>query len=156
MKSIAIAVVAFIALVVALFTFYPKQVKQTPVAKSPSVNTTNSDAVETREDSPYIEYSPGVLERTADKKRVLFFYANWCPVCKPLDQDLTKNPNVIPQGVVIIRVNFNDTSTDKDEEALAAKYGVTYQHTFVQIDKNGDAVTIWNGGGLNETLSKIK
>jgi hypothetical protein len=57
--------------------------------------------------------------------------------------------------VTIIRVNYNDSDTDPAEEALADEYGVTYQHTFVQIDENGNEVAKWNGGEIEELLERI-
>ncbi len=104
----------------------------------------------------YIPFSKGVLDTVTDKKRVLFFYANWCPTCKPADEDFTNKVNNIPQDVVIVRVNYNDTDTDQDEKDLAKKYGITYQHTYVQIDAAGNEVKKWNGGKLEELLVNIK
>lgn len=90
---------------------------------------------------------------TADKI-VLFFYASWCPTCRPIDTEFKSGK--IPDGIEIYRVNYNDPETDEDEKALAQKYGITYQHTFVQVDKNGNEITKWNGGGLDKLLSSIK
>lgn len=104
----------------------------------------------------YIKYSKSTLTQYAKQKRVLFFYANWCPTCKPINEEFTNNSANIPEGVVIIRVNYNDDETDKDEEALAKKYGITYQHTFVQIDENGEVIERWNGGGLEELIQNLK
>jgi thioredoxin 1 len=92
---------------------------------------------------------------TADKI-VLFFYADWCPTCRPIDMEFKDNIPKIPAGIEIYRVNYNDQDTDEQEKALAKKYGVTYQHTFVQIDKDGNEITKWNGGGLEKLLSSIK
>jgi thiol-disulfide isomerase/thioredoxin len=91
-----------------------------------------------------------------DKKIVYFFFANWCSTCIPADKEISENINNIPNGVKIIRVNYNDTDTSDEEEALAQKYGITYQHTFVQVDENGNVISKWNGGGLSNILSKIK
>lgn len=104
----------------------------------------------------YVPFTKGVLDTAKDKKRVLFFYANWCPTCKPADEDFTNNVNNIPQNVVIVRVNYNDSDTDQDEKDLAKKYGITYQHTYVQIDTAGNEVKKWNGGKLEELLENIK
>jgi len=106
--------------------------------------------------SKYVTYSPSALSDNADKKRVLFFYASWCPTCKPADADFSAHADQIPDGVAVIRVNYNDPETDDDEKALAQKYGVTYQHTYVQIDSQGNPVTKWNGGQLKELLASIK
>lgn len=72
-----------------------------------------------------------------DKVVVLYFFANWCPICIkefPIMQsafnELTTNQ------VVGFRVNYNDNQTDADEKALAREHGVAYQHTKVLL-KNG-------------------
>lgn len=104
----------------------------------------------------YVEYGPGVLEGSKATKRVLFFYASWCPNCKPADAEFRDRMSEIPAGATVIRVNYSDPSTDQAEKDLATKYGVTYQHTFVQIDQDGNAVTKWNGGKLAELQKNIK
>jgi thioredoxin 1 len=103
----------------------------------------------------YSPYSSGVLEENKDKRRILFFYANWCPTCKPADKSFTENISNIPEGIVVIRVNYNDPDTDSEEEELAKKYEVTYQHTFVEIDGEGKAVQRWNGGNFEDFLSNL-
>ena len=118
--------------------------------------TKQDDAMMKKEDSRYVEYSKGVLDGSANKRRVLYFYANWCPTCKPANEDFTKNSNKIPEDMVVIRVNYNDTNTDQEEKDLAKKYAITYQHTFVQIDGLGKEVTKWNGGKTDDLLTNIK
>ena len=77
----------------------------------------------------------------SDKLVVLYFYANWCPICK----EETKNSlypafsELTTDRVVGIRVNYKDSDTDKDEEALARQFGIAYQHTKVFV-KNGKQV----------------
>lgn len=104
----------------------------------------------------YIVYSKSALDQAANKKRVLYFYANWCPICRPIDKEFSANMDKIPDGVVVIRVNYNDSDTDAEEKNLANRYGITYQHTFVQIDAAGNKIALWNGGGLTELLTNIK
>jgi len=106
--------------------------------------------------SRYIEYSKGAYDQAANKRRVLYFYATWCPSCKVANEDFTANPNKIPGGVVVIRTNYNDPNTDQEEKDLAKKYGITYQHTFVQIDEQGKELTKWNGGKTDELVANIK
>ena len=107
-------------------------------------------------DSRYVEYSKTALEKAATDRRVLFFYASWCPTCRPADANFKENISKIPQDVTVIRVNYNDPETDQEEKDLAKKYGITYQHTFIQIDSTGEEVTKWNGGQIDELLSNIK
>lgn len=106
--------------------------------------------------SRYVEYSKAALDQAATNRRVLYFYANWCPICKPADADFRANSSKIPTDVTVIRMNYNDTDTDQEEKDLAKKYAITYQHTFVQIDGQGKEVTKWNGGKTDELLANIK
>lgn len=106
--------------------------------------------------SRYVEYSKAALDQAATNRRVLYFYANWCPICKPADADFKANSSKIPTDVTVIRVNYNDSDTDQEEKDLAKKYGIIYQHTFVQVDANGKEITKWNGGAIEKLLSSIK
>ena len=93
-----------------------------------------------KESNKYIEYvNPETLE-TKSSKVVLYFFANWCPTCIPVDKEFKANEDKIPEGVTVIRVNYNDPDTDSNEKALSKKYGITYQHTFVQIDEKGNVL----------------
>ncbi|MBI4097237.1 MAG: thioredoxin family protein [Candidatus Levybacteria bacterium] len=104
----------------------------------------------------YVEYTKTVLDQSATHRRVLYFYANWCPICKPADANFKANVGKIPEDVTVIRINYNDSDTDQEEKDLAKKYGITYQHTFVQIDGQGKEVTKWNGGQTDELVANIK
>ena len=106
--------------------------------------------------SRYLDYSKTVLDQPADKRRILYFYATWCPSCKVANEDFLANPDKIPEDVVVIRTNYNDPNTDQEEKDLAKKYGITYQHTFVQIDAQGNEITKWNGGQTDELVANIK
>ncbi|MEK7581287.1 MAG: thioredoxin family protein [Patescibacteria group bacterium] len=108
------------------------------------------------DNSRYAQYSKSALDSAANTRRVLFFYASWCPTCKPADANFTQNVSKIPEDVTLVRVNYNDPETDQEEKDLAKKYGITYQHTFVQIDSAGKEVAKWNGGQIEELLSNIK
>jgi thiol:disulfide interchange protein len=112
-------------------------------------------ALDSTNSGSYVDYTPEALDAATTQRRILYFYANWCPTCRPVDQELTKRTSEIPEGVQIIRVNYNDTDTDNAEKALAEQYGITYQHTFVEIDQEGREVQKWNGGGLDEILSRL-
>jgi len=106
--------------------------------------------------SQYVEYLKTALDNASTSRRVLFFYASWCPTCRQADLNFKENESKIPEDVTIIRVNYNDSETDQEEKDLAKKYGVTYQHTFVQIDGEGKEITKWNGGQINELQTNIK
>ncbi len=77
------------------------------------------------------DYSPEKLALAKNGKVLLFFHASWCPICRGLDAEAAANANIVPDGVTILKVDY-DTAT-----ALKQKYGVTVQHTFVQVDASG-------------------
>lgn len=126
------------------------------VSDEPIILKENSDEIAVEEVGHYRVYSPEVFLETDDRKRVLFFYASWCPTCKPADEDFRENMEKIPSDTIVIRVNYNDNETDQNEKDLAQRYGVTYQHTFVQIDADGNEITKWNGGDTDELVSHIQ
>jgi thiol-disulfide isomerase/thioredoxin len=80
-----------------------------------------------------------VMLATATHDVVLFFRAGWCPTCRAVDSDIKANLSKIPSSLAILDVNYDNSS------ALKQKYGVTYQHTFVQVDKDGNLIKKWSG-----------
>lgn len=100
----------------------------------------------------YKTYSPDTAraEQAAGHKVVLFFHADWCPFCVEADKQFKAKLDQIPKGVTVLKTNY-DTET-----ALKKKYVVTYQHTFVQIDANGNLVSKWNGGDVDSLTKYLK
>jgi len=94
----------------------------------------------------YQAYNPEKIALAESEKVVLFFHASWCPSCRAINTDIENNLNNIPAKLNILKVDY-----DKETE-LKKKYGVTYQHTFVQVDKDGNLIKKWSGG---QTLSSI-
>lgn len=130
--------------------------KKDETVMEPTGTTGSSEQDMMMKKGAYIPFRETVLADTKDTKRVLFFYANWCPTCRPVNIELEENEAKIPEGVSVIRVNYNDTDTDQVEKDLAKQYGVTYQHTFVLIDENDHELKQWNGGGLDEIVAMTK
>lgn len=98
----------------------------------------------------YVDYSPETYAAAADQKRILFFHASWCPTCTAANIEFNQNTAQIPDGVVVLKTNY-DTQTE-----LKNKYGITYQHTFVQVDAQGNEIAKWNGGGVSELAANIQ
>ncbi|MDC7225478.1 MAG: thioredoxin family protein [Spirochaetales bacterium] len=109
------------------------------------------EAMEMPEVDAIVEYSSleQVKMLAEEKPTVLFFNASWCPSCKGAVRDFEAN-EVELKGYYLVYVDY-DSSAD-----LQKTYGVTYQHTFVQIDSDGNAVTKWNGGGIPELLENVE
>jgi len=139
-----------------------KKVSQNTTTQSTAITRNNSEVPDMRQTannstpSRYEEYSKSSLDKAMGNRRVLFFYASWCPLCRPADTEFKAKTDKIPSDVTIVRVNYNDSETDQEEKDLAKQYGVTYQHTFVQIDGQGKEIIKWNGGKLDELLENIK
>jgi thiol-disulfide isomerase/thioredoxin len=68
---------------------------------------------------------------------VLFFNASWCSTCQQAQRNLEASG--VPDGLTVVKVDY-DSASD-----LRQKYGVTIQHTFVQIDEEGNQVAKWTG-----------
>ena len=145
-KLIFITVLA--VAVVGYFVF----TRESPQVTQPMVEKPTAMTAPTR----YVEYQTDTLDQVSANRRVLFFYANWCSTCRPADANFRENESQIPQDVILFRVNYNDPDTDADERTLAQRHQITYQHTFVQIDSQGNPVTRWNGGALDELLNNLK
>lgn len=99
----------------------------------------------------YEAYSSEKIAMAETGDVVLFFHASWCPSCRGLNSDIEANMSSIPEGVTILKVDY-----DKETE-LKKKYGVTTQHTLVQVDKNGNLIKKWSGGSsLSNLVSEIE
>jgi thiol-disulfide isomerase/thioredoxin len=95
-----------------------------------------------------------------DKLIVLYFYANWCPICRvefPIMQNAFNELST--DKVIGFRVNYNDNQTDSDEVAIARQFGVAYQHTKVFV-KNGVRILKspegWDDKRYDMEINKIK
>lgn len=149
-------ILAVSVLIVASVLFYSSQKGVSPIPKPASSVLPRAEVVETAPASRYIADGITALGQNTGGRRVLFFYADWCPTCRPVDRELRDKENEIPGDVTIYRINYNDTATDTEEKDLAEKYSITYQHTFVQIDGEGEEIAKWNGGGLSEVIGNMK
>lgn len=100
----------------------------------------------------YYTYSESALiqARAEAKKVVLYFYAPWCTSCLDLEAELDSDPQIIPDDLIVLRVNY-----DK-ETALKKQYQVVTQHTFVLLDGNGQTLTTWVGGDAQDLIAKTR
>jgi thiol-disulfide isomerase/thioredoxin len=74
---------------------------------------------------------------------VVFFYASWCPDCRATVTELNERWNDVRSGITLVIADYDR------EQALKQKFGITYQDTFVLLDRDGKAADIWNGGGVD-------
>jgi thiol-disulfide isomerase/thioredoxin len=94
----------------------------------------------------YEAYEASKLSRAETGNVVLFFYAPWCPTCKTVNTDIKNHLKGLPNDLSLLIVDY-DSSTE-----LKKKYGVTYQHTFVQVDAQGTLLKKWSGGSTLQSI----
>jgi len=92
--------------------------------------------------APLLEFNQADYEKALQSKElvVLYFFANWCPICLAEIPHLYGAFNELDSDKVIgFRVSYRDNETDNSEEDIARSFGVAYQHTKVFI-KNGERI----------------
>ncbi|MBI9102752.1 MAG: thioredoxin family protein [Spirochaetales bacterium] len=112
----------------------------------------NSDSMNEHPDSGGIEDFSDLEDaqnRAESGPVVLFFYADWCPSCRTAMRSIRDGRDQLKDLTILI-VNY-----DKSAQ-LKRKYGVTYQHTFVQINPAGESLSTWNGGDLQNIFEHVQ
>lgn len=120
--------------------------------KAVGMPATTTKEVTITKQGEYKDYSPENIATAQQngQKVVLFFHAPWCPYCKAADTAFKAGTDKISSGVTILKTDYD---TQKE---LKNKYGVTYQHTFVQIDTQGNQVAKWVSGDIEALTKNIK
>lgn len=80
---------------------------------------------------------------------VLFFSADWCPLCRADLKEINAGLDSL-SGIAVVVVDYDRARN------LRKRYGVTYQHTYVQIDADGEKLALWNGGGVEGILEHVE
>ena len=111
--------------------------------------------------SPYLEFNKADYDKAISENKIilLYFYANWCPICRLEQPETFAAFNELNSTNIIgFRVNYKDSETDNDEVALAKEFGVSYQHTKVIIKdgiKTLKAPDSWDKERYLEELNKV-
>lgn len=87
----------------------------------------------------YEPYGPEKIAKATTGNVVLFFKASWCPTCRAVHADIQSHLKDIPSNLTILDLDYDNSA------ALKQKYGVVYQHTFVQVDAQGNSIKKWSG-----------
>ncbi|QQS44461.1 hypothetical protein IPM65_02595 [Candidatus Roizmanbacteria bacterium] len=147
--SVSLLVIAF---VVVSFVFLRPTNQPQPkreVAISEEAAST-VDNVSARQLTPYSQENLATATANGGKA-LIFFHAGWCPFCIAAEKDILSKFEQIPDDVTIMKADYD---MEKD---LKQKYGVTTQHTFVQVDQDGNEITQWVGGeNLEDILSRLQ
>lgn len=89
------------------------------------------------------EYQDEMADRSGTAV-VLFFHASWCPDCRATESAIEESG--VPDGLTVVKVDFDG------ETELRRQYGVTQQHTFVQIGPDGSEIRKWTGSADGEAI----
>ncbi len=124
----------------------------TPEAASPaaSASAPPTPGAALRREMPagaYLSQADYTKDATAraGTKVVYFFHATWCPDCKATDASLTSGRR--PR-----RPHRWSRSTTTPRPDLRKTYGITQQHTFVQVGPDGAALAKWTGTRTGEAI----
>jgi hypothetical protein len=74
---------------------------------------------------------------TSGGRLLLYFHVDWSSVCVELDQDIAASVHDLPGDLIILRADF------EEDTALRQAYDVQHEHTFVQVDSQGNKLTAW-------------
>lgn len=132
-----VAVIAAAAL--AVVVFFP--------GEAPRLAATDSAEAAQGFSDRYQPYSEEALAAAGpDDTVVLFFSAVWCSTCKVLRDDIAAQQQSIPDDVLILLVDFDDSGD------LKQQYEVIRQHTLVQVDNTGRGIARWE---LSRSLEQV-
>lgn len=135
----------------------PMESKESEAMESKESDEMHSDDMESASAEPaaaatgaYITLAQyeGSKDMYSEGDVVLFFAADWCPTCQEATKNLEADPAAIPAGLAIVRVDYDNS------DELKQKYGVTVQHTFVQVDPEGNEVAKWSGSVTADEIAE--
>ena len=115
-------------------------------AKDPGASATADSAMATEGawiDQAAYEADSAAFHESGDV--VLFFNASWCPTCQTTVQSL--DADGVPAGLTVVSVDY-DSAND-----LRQRYGVTVQHTFVQVDGTGTELAKFTGSASGADIA---
>lgn len=108
--------------------------------------------------APLLEFNQADYDAAiaSGKLVVLYFYANWCPTCRIEFPKMEQAFDLLTStDVVGFRINFNDNETTSEEEAMARKYGIAYQHTKVLVRGDQRIIKTLDSWSIEQYLENI-
>jgi len=103
------------------------------------------------EEENYKEYTPEVLAAAtvSGNATLLYFYANWCGTCRgqePIHEAFFHRAFDENLAVTGVRINVDEN------QPVMRQYRINYQHSYVLLDKTGNAVDRFYGDHSEEEL----
>jgi thiol:disulfide interchange protein DsbD len=115
--------------------------KPTIVTVAPGENSTNASGGIPFELVRSLEELEGRRKQAIKEKKpmVVFFYTDWCPVCKKLKAITLIDPKVremLRKNFIAVKVDMTDLN-DRKSQAIRKKFNVYGPPSFVFFDRNG-------------------
>jgi len=112
--------------------------------------------------APYVPFTKAAYDEALSSGKVIYleFYANWCPICAQQAPGIEAAfARIDDPDVVGFRVNYKDSETDADEQELARKFGVAYQHTHIIIGRDGQVAKrsgeVWDEETVYSSITEV-
>jgi len=139
---IPIIILVIVAVIAAAMVYVLLQPRQSDMLGNGNDTQQVSEETEPAEDGMATAPStavPGTYEdynetafAQAEGRRLLFFYAPWCPQCRALDASI--NEGTVPSGAAIFKIDYDSN------QGLRQRYEVMIQTTLVEVDENGNEI----------------
>lgn len=84
------------------------------------------------------------------KPFVLFFHADWCPICRQMEKTYTERLDEFPEGTIILKTDYDS------EDDLKSEYGVTTQSTVIVFDAEGERIYAAQDPRLDDFMAAIR
>lgn len=142
------------------FIIYQSQRNQKTISQTSTTSNSSSQASPTL--ATLVDFSPESYAQAikSEKLVVVYFYANWCPICRAeFPQMQQAFASVDSSKVIGVRVHYNDDQTSAKERDLASEFKIPYQHTKVflkngkEIFRSGDS---WTKDEYKEAVKKYQ
>jgi len=102
-------------------------------------------------EAEYITYTKETYDSLIGQSAVvLYFHANWCPLCVQLEQNITENLADFPKGSKILEVDFDE------ELGLRQEYGITVQATLLTLSADGEVIEKLSNPSNEDLIAAIE
>ena len=112
--------------------------------------TAEEEAVAEAANAEYIAYTKETYDSLIGQSPVvLYFHADWCPVCVKLNSDISGAIANFPAGSTILKLDFDQ------EIELRQEYGVTVQSTLITLNAAGEVIEKLNAPSNEDLIAAI-
>jgi thioredoxin-related protein len=147
-KVILFIILSILSISFAVFLFNAYQLQKNYFNKSvtESIQEPADEALVPK--SVYLPYSKIEYDKAIVEKRVvlLYFSSNWCTECQEQNNINTEVLlEMFDKSIVGLNIHILDSETTIETDALAQKFEVTKENSFVILDKNGGVAYKYTG-----------